>query len=393
MRSDRRSAFLLLLAGALPAAASYADNESAVHWSASYTGDAWKIIDDGEARRSAWLDLLEVGVAIDGAQVGAPGWSASVTVHRDNGGSISRYVGDSAGLDNIEATGVTRLHEAWLEWHPAQRQETSFKFGLVDLNSEFDVSDVGSTFVNSTFGLGVDLAQSGVTGPSAYPLTALAVRGRWQPNDLWRVHAALFDGVPGKRSDPVRPTLQVSTRDGALRIVELQYNRAAWRAYVGHWRYSAALPVVGQDVDPELRDARGSAGSYALVEAPLWLANDARALHASVRYGVASARHNPLDRTLQFALRFERPWLGLEGEALGMAWAVARFGDPARRAARLDGVNLERYEHVLELTYRIPIGGRWVLQPDLQYVAYPGGVASPSRALVAGLRFELDLSP
>ena len=90
---------------------------------------------------------------------------------------------------------------------------------------------------------------------------------------------------------------------------------------------------------------------------------------------------------------------------LGVAGSYAQIGGTARR---LDAETIlftgiarpvRNYEAVLEVSYQARISPWWILQPDLQLIAHPGGSVAPpfpapparpiSNALVIGLRSSI----
>ena len=69
--------------------------------------------------------------------------------------------------------------------------------------------------------------------------------------------------------------------------------------------------------------------------------------------------------------------------------AAARFGDDYRAGIRSTGAGADRWEVTFELTYRVRVLPFLSLQPDVQYVANPGGDPDLDDALVVGLRAVL----
>lgn len=360
---------------------------------AYYAGDLWQNLDGGIERGGAYLDSLDVIVTWDGERaVGVKGLSAHALVLWNNGGSINSKVGDSFGVSNIETVEALRLFEAWVQYAP-QHPERSLRLGLYDLNIEFDATDTGGVFLNSTFGMGVDFAQSGEAGPSAFPLTSLAVRGQWRFDERWRVQGVLADGVPGDPERPERTAVKLSSDDGLLGVVEIEHNEGGRRWVLGHWRYSASFDELEATLpDGSPRRSRGNAGTYAFVETPvtgpLAVGREASAV---LRVGRADPRFNSFRDSLQLALAWQGGLLGREGEVFGVAVAHARHGEEARAAGSAAGEPLRRDETVFELTWKFPVAPRLTLQPDLQYIVHPGSVPGRRDALVAGVRFDWRL--
>ena len=360
---------------------------------AYYAGDLWQNLDGGIERGGAYLDSLDVIVTWDGERaVGVKGLSAQALVLWNNGGSINSKVGDSFGVSNIETVEALRLFEAWVQYAP-QHPERSLRLGLYDLNIEFDATDTGGVFLNSTFGMGIDFAQSGEAGPSAFPLTSLAVRGQWRFDERWRVQGVLADGVPGDPERPERTSVKLSSDDGLLGVVEIEHNEGGRRWVLGHWRYSARFDELAATLpDGSPRRSRGNEGSYAFVETPLTGPLAAgREASAVLRVGRADPRFNSFRDSLQLALAWQGGLLGREGEVFGVAVAHARHGEEARAAGASAGEPLRRDETVFEITWKFPVAPRLTLQPDLQYIVHPGSVPGRRDALVAGVRFDWRL--
>lgn len=296
---------------------------------AYYAGDLWQNLDGGIERGGAYLDSLDVTISWDGeTAVGVKGLSAQSLVLWNNGRSISDKVGDSFFLSNIETVEALRVLEAWVQYAPTG-PERSLRFGLYDLNTEFDTTDTGGVFLNSTFGIGVDVAQSGVTGPSIFPLTSLGLRGQWRIDEGWRVQAALLDGVPGDPDRPKRTTIKLSSDDGVLGVMELERNESGRRWVIGHWRYSAEFDELAATLpDGSPRRSRGNAGTYAFVETPLSGAITAgREASAVLRVGRADPRFNGFRDTVHAAIVWQGGLLRREDEVFGFAVAHARNGD------------------------------------------------------------------
>lgn len=360
---------------------------------AYYAGDLWRNLEGGIERGGAYLDSLDVTVSWDGERaLGVKGLAAQALMLWNNGGSITDKVGDSFFLSNIETVESLRLLEAWVQYAPTD-PERSLRFGLYDLNTEFDATDTTGVFLNSTFGIGVDVAQSGVAGPSIFPLTSLGLRGQWRFDEGWRVQAVLLDGVPGDPERPKRTAIDLSSADGALGVLEVERNEGGRRWVIGHWRYSSKFDELAATLpDGSPRRSRGNAGTYAFVETPLTGPLAAgREASAVLRIGRADPRFNGFRDTVQAAVVWQGGPLRREGEVIGVAVAHARNGDQAMAAGSATGEPLRRDETVLELTWKFPVAPRLTLQPDLQYIIHPGSVPGRRNAVAAGLRFDWRL--
>jgi porin len=353
-----------------------------------YTSDVWHNALGGLRRGWRYLDNLDVTLTIDAER--AIGWrNATVFFYGlyNNGQALTGdLVGDAQGVSNIE-TGVraVRLYEAWVEQRFGR---ASVKFGLYDLNSEFDEHVTGSLFLNSTHGLGPDLSQSGLNGPSVFPVTSLAVRADYQFGERLRVRAAILDAVPGDPARPRRTAVRLGGAEGALLIGEAQYSTRSTRAILGYWRYTAGFAPVG--AAPPSGRHRGNDGLYMMVEQRLSRVgvDGERGLAGWVRLGLAEDRFNAIDRNLSGGLVFTGPSAARPEDQLGIAVSRARFGGPYRAAMAAAGTPSTRSEFAIEASYRAVLTRSLSVQPDIQYIINPGGDPGLRDALVFGLRTQ-----
>jgi porin len=365
------------------------DTEPSWNLSLGYTSDFWRNLDGGVTTGDVFIGNAELIVDIEGSP---GGFRSRVRAIHNNGKSFSEIVGDTHVISNIEADRATRILEAWTEY-ASTIDDRSLKFGIYDLNTEFDVSEVGGALINSTFGIGVDVAQSGAIGPSIFPYTGLALRGRWRFDERWMLQGVVIDGVPNDPDSPRKlASLKIDAGEGALWVAELEHRTERWRAVVGHWRYSVAFEEFDGLSDGSPRSSSGNSGTYGLIEGPIWQAGDRRLL-AMLRIGAAEPKFSVIESTIQAALVLERPWLGREGEHVALGVAYAQNGSPARRRASVAGESLLAHESLVELSWRVPVTSRLVLQPDLHYIFNPGSRSGLKDAFALGLRVELDLTP
>ena len=287
--------------------------------SLGYTSDFWRTIDGGLESGARSIGMAEFVVD----WTGEGGLRGRAHFIDNDGRSFSEIVGDTHVVSNIEADRATRVLEVWLEYAP-HNDDRSLKVGLYDLNSEFDVSEVGGALINSTFGIGVDVAQSGVAGPSIFPYTGLAMRARWRFDDHWLLQGVVIDGVPNEVESPRKwASLNLDSEEGALWVAELEHRTERWRAVIGHWRYTATFEELDGLGTEQSRSSSGNSGSYGFVEGPVWQVGERRLL-AMLRLGAAEPRFNVIGSTLQAGLVLERPWLKRDGEYLALGVAYAR---------------------------------------------------------------------
>ncbi len=392
-RVSRRLSSLLLAVFA-PFAADAADfgaDEPAYQLGLGYTGEQWRVARGGVERDSRYLDNLDLTFEADLER--AFDMPVQVYVHAlyNNGHAISPLVGDAQGVSNIEAVDAFRLFEAWTDWRFGADGRHSLRYGLYDVNTEFDVAPSAGLFLGASHGMGREFSQTGEHGPSTFPVTSLAVRYEWRIDDAWTLRAAALDGVPGDPDHPDRTTIRLSSREGALLLTEVSRGGPRLQKLaLGVWQYTAkfddllAVDSAGQPIS-----RRSNRGAYVIAETallgPSAAVEEPPRLSAFVRFGVANEDLNRFDRYLGAGLVLR----GLiKDDELGIAIAQAYNGDPHRRLARLSGTPEDKVETNLELSWRIPVTQWLAVQPDLQYIFDPGTDPQLRDALVVGVRFE-----
>lgn len=359
---------------------------SAAELGVTYTGDVMRNVEGGLRTGGAYLDNLDITVALDGERLwGATGLELYAHALYNNDSTFSdRYVGDAFIVSSIDTDRAIRLYEAWVQWTFGRDAALSVKTGLYDLNSEFDTTPARGLFVNSVYGIGQDFAQSGQNGPSIFPATALAIRGSWAISPSTHVKLAVLDGVPGDPDDPSRTRIDLSSEDGALIAGEFTTARGRMTQFtVGYWRYTADFEdLVETDPLGAPRLRADNQGAY--VTAELALTDSAAGF---LRAGVAHRHLNAFDRFYAAEAAWNGP-LADRDDQMGIAISAARTSESFRAAAGTAS-GIDSHEYNVELTWRIPVTDWLTLQPDVQYIVNPGVDASLRNSLVLGLRFEL----
>ncbi len=364
------------------------DLASSMHFEAGYTGDYFSNRRGGLERGSRHLSKLDVSATLDVEELfDIQGMSLFVSAESNAGGGLSdRYVGDSFGVSNIDAPAASRVFEAGAAWGFGEDGKHGLRVGLLDLNAEFDASEPRALYINSVFGIGQDLSQTGENGPSIYPTTSLGMSVNLQVAPGWHWLSGAYDGVPGDPHKSDVTTVHLHHDDGVLLISELQrlsedrFEKVA----VGLWGYT-------QRTEHLAAEGHGPTGSshnrgwYVSADSRLGAMDDARPWSTSLRIGHAEHRVNDCDWSVIAALNYDLPRpLGREQSfGIGAAW----INTSSARRASTEG--LDDYEAAVELTWRATVTDWLVLQPDVQYVVNPGAQRSLRNAVVMGLRFEV----
>lgn len=354
---------------------------------------------------------LHLKLTATGDGIGWPGTSAFVDVLTIHGGRPSRLVGDAQGTSNLDGPSGTQIEEAWVQ-HNFKSSRASLLMGIYDLNSEFYRLGAAGLFLNSSFGVGPEFAQSGIEGPSIFPRTSAGLRVAVKPTAGTVVRAALLDGVPIVRSDGSRAAFR--SGDGLLGILEFAWlsrgageespsagtrNRigrySALRAYddkfaVGAWHYSgrfADLSDTDSTGEPLLR--RGNSGAYVVGERLLIGAagGSGKRLSAFAQAGFADARVNRFGGYFGAGVVASGWGPMRDADELGISLAHARNGNHYLHAAA--STSPRRAETTIEVSYLTKVSNSLTLQPDVQYVVHPNTDPALADALVLQLRFEI----
>ncbi len=341
--------------------------------------DSW-LIANGASLGPVVLNRLQLAGTIAGDRLSMPGLSLHAQLFNFSGMSLSRRVGDIQTADALDAERATRLFEAWIEQRfGSEKHNVAVRIGLMDVNADFDSIANANWLINSSQGVGADLARSGINGPSIYPVSALGLRTSWTPNDHWTVRVAILDGVPG---NPDRPRAFVNARlassDGALTITQVDYR---WsdkaRVAMGLWRYSRTRLAIDET------SYRRDQGFYMEVEAPV---PGSSHWSAWVRWGIAAGSVQSVDRYLGLGLVGEGLIRNRPDDRVGLAAARASISDPAREIDALPAA-----ETAIEASYQYKVSKAFAVQPDAQYLIHPAARAGAHDAVLIGLRLVLSV--
>lgn len=362
-----------------------------ISFDAVYTGDAISNLSGGVQTGGTYLDNLDLQInAGRGRIFGIPGLSGLLYGLYNNSNEFSaEYVGDAHIVSSIDAAQAWRLFEAWLDWAPRDDDSVSLRVGLYDVNSEFDSSETGGLFVNSAHGMGTDFSQSGLNGPSTFPVTSLALRVRTTWGTGGYGQFAVLDGVPGDPDDPESNEIDLSGDDGALVVAEVGWSGDDWRKLaLGAWVYTADFEPLASPGGPQ---DDGNEGWYAIADRTVWR-GDSATVAAFLRIGQAEERYNPFDGYIGFGTSVAGFLARRPEDEVGLAVAIGLTGDEFEASRQLDGVQTDNHETTVELTYRAPVTDWLTLQPDIQYIINPGNDPALDDAFVVALRFELAYS-
>lgn len=364
-----------------------AEAEDSIVWGFIYKGDISGVVAGGRKDAGRYLDNIEITGEASLEELF--GWSGARFYGHvlSNTGGIPNDIAETLqGVDNIEvARPRAKLYQLWLEQEFADGR-ASLLTGLYDLNSEFYQTEAAGLLIAPAFGIGSELAATGPNGPSIFPSTALALRGRWDVTADQRIQAAVLNASAGVVGDP--GGVDLSFDEGALLIAEWAHAGAAQLRF-GAWRYTEEQDDI-RDVDalgaPVRRHAQGV---YVSVEGPLLRAGG-RTLSGFVRAGAADGQTTPYLGGWQAGVLASPVFAGRPDSAFSFGLNQGLVNARQRANAADLGETPAQAESAIEITYADKLGEHLTLQPDLQVIHNPGANKDRDAVVVATLRATIE---
>ena len=363
---------MALLAALLlpPLLAQADDTPPPVDTQLSYSIEGAKNFSGGLRKGSATLGSGLLDVTFDSDANGWwPGGTLFIEGLLDHGTDPSTFVGDTQTFSNIADGNRTRLQQFWYEQRLGD--QFSLLFGLHDLNSEFDVSEYASLFLNSSFGIAPDISAN-APGVSIFPQAGWAIRAYAALSDQLSLRAAIYDGDPTTRT--------VTSREGYMKIVELVWGSDQQAYKIGGWQHS------GNKTAPDNRVFGSDSGIYAVIDQPLTTWEGGAALGMFVQLGAAQKDRNDISNYLGLGLHLAGAIPGRPDDEMGIALARAGFSNVYRRVN-----SSSRAETAVEFTYHAQLLDWLELQPSFQWIQHPGGDPALATAKAGMVRATITL--
>lgn len=370
-------------------------SDSAFQWEAVYKADILQGSNRRIERGRHFLGNLDLKLSWSGH--GLDDGQTKVLLHllNNHGDKTENFIGTAQSISNIEtSTSTTKLFQAWVE-QGFFDDKASLLFGLLDLNSEFYVTESSALFIHPAFGIGPEFGQTGKNGPSIFPTTSLALRARVGLARAY-ISAALFDGVPGDPENPRGTHIKFARGDGVLQVVELGVSLAdgglPGKLALGGWNYTARFDDL-IDTDAQGKPLRRrNRGAYLLLDYPVWKRDPetGRGVNVFLRSGTATPDVNQFAYAADAGITLRAPFAQRPRDMLGLGLTYERGSSKFRRAAAAAGEPAVDSEMSVELDYRAQVASWLALQPNLQYLRGHGKQFDTS-GWVAGIRFELAL--
>jgi len=344
--------------------------ESGVTLEAIYTGEFDKNFNANTAsgtgeKKTGYQSNTDLTFTLDTEKAGMwDGGTLFIYGLGNTGRNPSDLTGDLQGYSNIAAPDQWIIQEAWYEQQFADGM-LSVLAGLHDMNSEFYVSEYGSLFINSSFGIGPEVSN---VAASLFPKAGLAARIRVNPTENTYIQTAIYDGDPATRG--------FKAAEGKMWITEAGMSNGASAYKVGYWKHTAAKTFDSQTFGNDY-------GMYGVVDQELMQLDYDGSIGAFLQYGYVPKSRNEIYTYIGAGLHIHGAVPTRVNDDLGVAIARADY-HATRNAAKVS-------ETAVELTYRLVATPWLVLQPSFEWIQNPGGNAVAPAVKVGLLRFEVTL--
>ncbi len=374
-------------------------------WEYVYTGETFTKATGGLSARRATnyrsnFDLVSI---IDTAQMNW--WDGGrLFVYGQNlsGKPISTTdVGDVQLFSNLDSTisaterpRFTTVAEYWYE-HFSLDNDLRLKLGKQDANVDFALTDLGGEFVHSSFGLPPMIPMP------TFPSQALGIASFVNLTDTIALGAGVYDGTLPSGPQGVRWGFDTLGHNGAITLFQVELKPQLGPAglfpnttRIGGWHHS--------DDEVWLRLSSSSAAHTFSQNYGYWLTTDQmvyregnsdeddQGLGMFFQFGWAPSNRNALTEYYGGGLVYKGLIPNRDQDYLGAGFANALFSRGIREVTFFnEGVIMDKHETAVEVFYKYIASPYFSLQPDIQFIANPGGRFQD--ALVPGLRFELVL--
>tara|TARA_R110000868_G_scaffold235273_6_gene489088 strand:+ start:36707 stop:37876 length:1170 start_codon:yes stop_codon:yes gene_type:complete len=355
-----------------------------VESSFTYSADIYANIYGGINTGTRYMDNIDVEVSFD-----AKSFSFYFYGLGNQGSSISEIVGDIQTISNIDSENSWRFYEAWI-LKTLPKIKSSLLVGLYDLNSEFDVTNTGGLFLNSSHGIGPDFSSSGITGPSIFPLTSIAARLKIHPIPLVSLKIAVLDAVPSNPNNTIGTSVYLRESEGALLVSELTFTNAEehpvsrlkrgvneispFRLVLGGWKYT-------EEREGWLGEMESDHGVYAIGELSF-----ANGFSVFGRVGAANRDINRFNYYLGTGLNYSGLFKNRPDDVFGFAISAPLNSDDFVFIEERSGNDFTQNETNIELTYLLVASENVSFQFDAQYIQNPNQAPDIEDAFVIGIR-------
>jgi porin len=368
---------------------------NALNFETSLTGDFANNFRGGIKKGFTYIGMEELSLTLNTEP--AKLWKGgTLFIHGLNlhgNGPTAKYVGDLQVMSNIEAGDFTSLYECY---YSQELGQFTFLLGQHDLNAEFAVSNNGSEFLNSSFGITPSISLNVPT--SIFPVTSPCILIRYTSNENLIFRCASYYGNPGNiDNNKFNINWHFSRKHGLMNICEIEYSRikkndnsSSSTSYKTGTFKLGVYYHSGDFISPfdTVKIEKGNYGLYILAD-QLIIPKPSKpdeGLAVMIQFGFAPSNLNLINYYFGTGLGYYGLLKARNKDYIGISLANAIISksllekDPQRLKA----------ETAIEFTYKFCFNDNYSIQPDLQYIIHPGAIKGIKNSLTGLLRFKLS---
>lgn len=287
------------------------------------------------------------------------------------------HAGDAQVLSNLDACYLSQVSEYWIE-QLYFNEKLRIKVGKQDSNVDFVAVDYGGIFAGSSAAVIPTIPMP------TFPDPGLGVSAFWDAAEWISFGAGFYEGSPDGRTSGFNTAF--GNDGGSFTIAQLSLKTALGNKgqlsgtyRFGGWYHSSDFDSVC-NTRPTASFA-GNHGYYLAFDQMLYREQEGsdQGLGAFFQLGFnPDDDRNEIDRYVGFGLNYTGPFEGRDDDVIGLGLNQAAWSD------RVDGLSRET---AIEFFYKAQLTESIAVQPDIQYIANPGGDGKDALAL--GVRFEI----
>ena len=328
-------------------------------------------------------------------------------------------------VSDIDAYDTLHLWELWYE-QKLWNDKIALRVGQMGADQEFFISANAANFLNSTYGWPGLLASDAPT-PN-YDYAAPGVRLQLDPDPHWRFLGAVYAGnpAPDRLGDPNRncaPSddfnnsgtgFYINGSQGFFCINELWYNLnkedkatgLPGTYKIGGWLHTdtfsnlaydnRGIPLASPNSDDHPQAVDGNHGFYVTADQAVWQdksdAKQTKEIDLFFRGGNALGDRSIFNYYFDGGIIFNGLIPSRPSDLFGVATAYANIGSGPQGFVEDENnddranLSIPDFEQNIELTYFAQVAPWWTVQPDMQIIIHPGGLAAIPNAVVFGCR-------
>lgn len=349
----------------------------------AFYGDVFKNVRGGANTEDLdFIHLESLTLTLDSEKLlNYKGGTLFVDLQHIGGDNPSNNVGDWQWVSALASDRRDEVAELWYE-QKLMDDQLRLKLGKIEPCYEFDASDVGNHFDNSS-----STQSPTIPGFPTYPDSAFGIIGEYLPTDAVYVRVGLFDGAghEGKTLGDDGPRTVLTQPADMILLAEVGTSWALGnlpgRAAVGMSYHTGTFDRFDGGTDD------GVAGYWLVAEHMLSKESDdeddEQGVSLFVRAGLTDGDTQDVFYHLGAGVVAQGLFEGRDDDSTGFAANFVGFSNES--AATFSGDELN-----LELFYRVQVTKYFSATPDVQYIFNPSGDPSLDDALAVGLRLNLE---